>query len=95
MSAFRRLAIAAAAAVGCALLGASGAAAQSERPFGGPPPARSIEERPFGGPPPQSRSVDRKSTKCRTAATVCRLEAAQPLGSACACPGSAQAGVVE
>jgi hypothetical protein len=95
MKALGQLAAAGAVALAGALIAPAGAMAQSERPFGGPPPARSVEERPFGGPPPQSRSVDRKSTKCRTPAKVCRLETAQTIGSSCACPGTSAAGTVE
>lgn len=64
-----------------------------ERPFGGPPPARTSEERPFGGPPPSQRSI--KSGKvCQTSAGTCRLEKARQVGSACTCTG-VQGKVVE
>ena len=67
---------------------AASAADNRERPFGGPPPARSTEERPFGGPPPSQRSI--KSGKvCQTSSGgTCRLDKPQYLGSTCTCAGT-------
>jgi hypothetical protein len=63
-------------------------AAEGDRPFGGPPPQRSVEERPFGGPPPQRRGIQPKTgTSCKTPAVTCKLQSAQPVGGACSCPG--------
>jgi hypothetical protein len=64
-------------------------------------PRRTIDERPFGGPPPQRRSMDPTKvwgTSCKTPSLSCKLEKAQQVGSACACPGSdgkEAAGVIE
>jgi hypothetical protein len=70
------------------------AADDRDRPFGGPPPARSTEERPFGGPPPSQRSLG-GGTKCRTTAGVCTLDKARQLGAPCTCPGATAKGKVE
>ena len=62
------------------------AADNRERPFGGPPPARTTEERPFGGPPPSQRSIG-SGNKCRTSTGTCRLDKPRPIVVACTCPG--------
>ncbi len=55
---------------------------------GEPPPQRNTEERPFGGPPPGNREIRFKKAgkKCATAAGVCDLSKARPVGTACTCP---------
>jgi hypothetical protein len=63
-------------------------AGDKDRPFGGPPPQRNTEERPFGGPPPSDRTMTFKKAgkKCTTAAGICDLTKARPVGTACTCP---------
>lgn len=80
-------AMAAAAAVGVSAV-CVWAADDKDRPFGGPQPQRSTEERPFGGPPPSDRVLRFKKVgrKCTTAAGVCDLSKARPVGTVCTCP---------
>jgi hypothetical protein len=86
MSTFRAIA-ALAAALNIAWATAASAADNRERPFGGPPPARSTEERPFGGPPPSARSIKSGRT-CQTGpGQTCRLDKPRQVGAACECAG--------
>jgi len=57
-----------------------------EDPFASPgQPRRQTEERPFGGPPPMARGLAKLGRKCRTPRSVCTIDPARPLGSACSC----------
>src|ERR1700674_1600415 len=88
-------AMAAAVAVGVSAV-CGWAADEKDRPFGGPSPQRSTEERPFGGPPPSDRVVKFKKAgkKCATAASVCDLSKARPVGTACTCPEGDEKGAL-